>query len=164
MRFNSCFPFHISFSAAAILFPCWSSSWIATMRTGQQPTNIPNKRNARPETRQPTKTQGRNIQLQQHLPTREKLQTTEKASSTQTWELKAPSDTPSHVQALEGNHGILPDQRHLLRHAVPRPQENRKHATVCAAYQQHLPRPRRQIHLQSSQNRARSSSASRVRL
>jgi len=34
MRFNSCIPFHISFSAVAILFPCWSSLSIATMRTG----------------------------------------------------------------------------------------------------------------------------------
>jgi len=164
MRFNSRILFHISFSAVVILFPCWSSLSIATMRTGQQPTNIPNIRRPRTKTRKSPKNLGKSVQLRQRRPTRKELPEAKEKTSAQIRKPKTSKHTHAHVPTLESNHEILPNKRRPLRNAVPRPQENRKHPTVCAAYQQHLPRSRRQIHLQSSQNRARSSSASRVRL
>lgn len=150
MRFNSCVPFHISFSAVAILFPCWSSLSMATMRTGQQPTNIPNIRRPHTKTRKSPKNLGKSVQLRQRRPTRKELPETKEKTSTQTRKPKTSKHTHAHVPTLESNHGILPNKRRPLRNAIPRPQKNREHTALHSARQLRLPRPRRPEHLQSS--------------
>lgn len=130
MRFNSRIPFHISFSAVAILFPCWSPLSIATMRTGQQPTNIPNIRRPHTKTRKSPKNLGKSVQLRQRRPTQKEPPETKEKTSTQTRKPKTSKHTHAHVPTLESNREILPNKRHPLRNAIPRPQKHKDYPKI----------------------------------
>ena len=131
-------------------------------RKRQQPTHIPHLRSSSNQAWKHATKLRKNIRLQQHLPTRKKLQKTKKTSRPQTGKPTTTKHTLPHVQTLEGYHGILPHQRHFPRNAIPRTQKNRKHTLIHTTRQLHLQRPRRPLHMQNSKDRSRGNTTNRT--